>query len=880
MMNPRLPSVIGALVLLAGATSVSSQALRETRLLVTVIDSTGGILQGATVRVSGQDEATKATVTGSAVATDNGLATIGALKPGRYQINADFDGFEPGEVKDVRLRLGDNKQVVVLELEKLEQSVTVSRDEVAAASDPHGGSLSTQLTAEEISALSDDPNELAQQLQDMAGGNAVIKIDSFVGGALPPKAFIKSIHIVRDTFPAENHSAESDEIEIVTQAGVGGLRGGLSSRLRDGSLSGSNPFVDINAPERTQNFDGNIGGTIIPQKLSFSVSGSNRRSFDTPIATYTTPFGKQSVLLGERPNNGWSMQGLVDYALTKDQALRVQYFHNDNTRRNLGVGGFDLAERAYSNASQSDQIRLQEAGPIGRRFYINTRLQFRRSDQSSRSVLEAQTIRVLDGVTRGGAQVSGGRHQRDLDVSSDLNYVRGVHTMRTGIEINAHRIRADDATNYLGTFVFTGSDSLAGGTPSNFTRRIGNPLITYSMVQAAGYIQDDIKIRKNLTFSPGLRYEAQTHLDDINGFAPRLGLTWAPGTTGKTTIRTSYGVFYNWLSTSVYEQTLRVDGFHQQELNIANPSFPDAGDSGAVAATNKYLFAPDPQMERYTRFSSAIDRTLSPKVRTSFTYAVGRYGTQLRGLNLNAPVNGVRPDPAFANVIQIVSDASTHTHDFVPDININFAGGDRTAAQPRWNPRRTVLRFNYRYRRAFNNSDGAFTPSPTGSLDAEWAPSSSDTRHRMRGSVSSQAFRNLSAQVSLDANSGGPYTMTTGLDENGDSIFNDRPLQLPRNTARLPWRTTMSANVSYLIPLGGGGADGRGGRGDGGGGRGGPGGRGGGQGPGLTLNMSIQNLTNHTNFVGYSGVMTSAYFLQPTAIANPRQIDFSLRYSF
>jgi len=76
------------------------------------------------------------------------------------------------------------------------------------------------LTQDEIAALSDDPDELARQLSEMAGGNAVIKIDSFVGGELPPKAFIKSIRIIRDTFPAENHSADRDGIEI----GDGGRR--------------------------------------------------------------------------------------------------------------------------------------------------------------------------------------------------------------------------------------------------------------------------------------------------------------------------------------------------------------------------------------------------------------------------------------------------------------------------------------------------------------------------------------------------------------------------------------------------------------------------------------------------------------------------------
>ena len=41
---------------------------------------------------------------------------------------------------------------------------------------------------------------------------------------------------------------------------------------------------------------------------------------------------------------------------------------------------------------------------------------------------------------------------------------------------------------------------------------------------------------------------------------PRFGVTWAPFKGGKTTLRASAGVFYDWLSGGTYEQTLRVDG--------------------------------------------------------------------------------------------------------------------------------------------------------------------------------------------------------------------------------------------------------------------------------------------------------------------------------
>jgi len=488
-------------------------------------------------------------------------------------------------------------------------------------------------------------------------------------------------------------------------------------------------------------------------------------------------------------------------------------------------------------------------------------------------------------VTRGGAQVSGGVNQKDIELSSDLNYVKGRHTMRTGIAVEGRHYRTNAASNYLGTYTFSNGETFLEGRPRNYTRRIGDPLIVYSNVEAAVYAQDDIRLRQNLTFSPGLRYEVQTHVHDWTGFGPRLGLTWAPGTTGRTTVRASYGIFYNWMSTNVYEQTLRVDGVRQREINIENPPFPNPGSDGVVPAANKYVLG-DIKLERIHRFSTAIDRTISPKVRASLSFSTARYNNQLRGVNLNPPVRGERPDPEFANIIEVTPDASMETYDLVPDLSVNFSGGIRNSDQAKWNPRRTTIRLNYRHRRAYNNTDGAFSVSPSGSLDDQWAAAGGDTRHRWRASLSSQAYRNLNAQVSWDANSGAPYTITTGIDENGDSIFNDRPFRVPRNSVRLPWRSTFSTNVSYMIPLGRtpgpeAGRPGAGGRpGPGGGGGGQRGGGGGGRQKGITISLSAQNLFNRYNYSGFSGVMTSQYFLQATSVSNPRQVDVSLRFNF
>jgi hypothetical protein len=355
-----------------------------------------------------------------------------------------------------------------------------------------------------------------------------------------------------------------------------------------------------------------------------------------------------------------------------------------------------------------------------------------------------------------------------------------------------------------------------------------------------------------------------------------MGVTWAPFKSGRTTLRASYGHFYNWLSANTYEQTLRVDGSRQQDLFIVDPAYPDPGVVGTVRTTNKYLLGPDVQMGRTRRFSTGIDQTISPKVRVNASFQSVRGVDQLRGENLNAPVNGVRPDPGFANIIQTVSDAELHSDQLSTTLNVNFAGGVRNAGTPRWNPRRTTLRLAYWIARANNNFDGPFVVPPGGSLDAEWAPSPGDRRHRYAIAINSQALRNLNASVTLAGNTGTPYNITTGFDDNDDSLFNDRPAGVGRNSERTSSQATVSANLSYSIGVGGSApprAVQEGGR---GGDRGAPAtGR-----YRLVFMASVNNLTNRTNFSGFSGIQTSPFFLTPTAAQNPRKVDIGVGLRF
>ncbi|HWK09484.1 MAG TPA: hypothetical protein VNR64_05505, partial [Vicinamibacterales bacterium] len=549
----------------------------------------------------------------------------------------------------------------------------------------------------------------------------------------------------------------------------------------------------------------------------------------------------------------------------------------------------------------------------GRRFFINTRASVNWGGSSSRSVFEGPTINVIDWFTSGGAQRRGEIRNKSIVLYSDLDYVRGIHSWRTGIQLDGGSYRSTDESNYLGTYTFESLDTFLAGTPRSYTQRVGDANIRYDNLQAGWYLQDDIRVRKNLTLSPGIRYEAQTHLDDYNNFGPRFGATWSPGKSGKLTLRASAGVFYDWLSTNTYEQTIRVDGFRQREINIDNPSYPNPGSvAGLSLPTNRYLLSDGLETQRNFRLSAGFDRQLTKMIRVNATYAHTSGENLMRGLNLNSPVNGGRPDPLFANVVEVLSDAYSRAHTVNVGAMINFnvasnapgpvmlgggvmimtAGGPPppppppgtrpTPANARWNWRRMSIFTNGFFGRTLNNTDGAFSLPATGFIEDDWGPSNGDVRSRFNIGWSSQQLRNLNMNINVNAATAPPYTIRTGLDTNGDLVFTDRPQGVGRNSERGSGQWTVNGNFSYGWTFGkpverAGGISIRSDA----------GGLTASQGAAstqgryrLSLNANVQNLTNHHNLIGYISSLRSDKFGQPSSFQGTRKIDFGLNLSF
>jgi hypothetical protein len=204
---------------------------------------------------------------------------------------------------------------------------------------------------------------------------------------------------------------------------------------------------------------------------------------------------------------------------------------------------------------------------------------------------------------------------------------------------------------------------------------------------------------------------------------------------------------------------------------------------------------------------------------------------------------------------------------------------------------RTFVFANYAYNNQRNDADTAFSlPASSYDLAAEWGRASGVPRHIASAVMNTSLTRSIRFGVSTAARSGAPYTITTGRDDNGDTVFNDRPSGVGRNTATGAANWDVAARLTYSFgfgqrPQSAGGPQGQmimvragGGAGDLLGAM--PGGGAENKRVRLELFIAASNVFNTVNPMGYSGVMTSPFFGVPTAAGPARKIDLGMKIGF
>jgi hypothetical protein len=851
---------------LAGAAETQPAASRPGSLRITVRDATDLPIAGAAIAVIASDGGTSKAITDAA-----GQGTVERLAPGSYTAVIESRGFERLEVLNLTVRSGARtSRNVVLQIAGIAEQVDVApAEEDRQITD----AFTTQLTPEAIAALPEDPDELMELLQQLAGSDAEIRVDGFNGGQLAPGAQLQEVRIRWDA--GADSAGGGPRVEVRTRPGGDRWRTNGNVSLRDEQLNARNAFSGERPFGQTRQWGWTVSGPLLRNRTGFSFSIDGSESLEQQAVRAAAPGGIFSTLVSQ-PSDRLGFSSRIDHALNAGHTIRADVRHASNKARNQGIGEFDLPERTYTRDRSNGELRLTQQITLQRRLLNELRFRFRWDSTESSSASDATTIRVLDAFVSGGAQIYGGRRSRELEIEDELEFtVRDQHQIEAGFTVTGNRYRGDERRNENGTFTFASLDTFEAGRPTTFAQRVGDPTYAYSMYRFGWHVQDNYRVRRSLMLNLGLRHDLQTHLRDWANFTPRVGINWTPFPGRRTTVRASYNTFSRFFEASLYEQTLRVNGLQQRDLVISNPGYPDPFSSGVLEAGRLpgiIRARSDLIMPSTRRVQLGIDQRLAAWARLRGTYSRQTGHNLFRSRDVNAPVNGIRPDPTARNVTQIESTGRSRNQSFEMELSLSYQ------------PRRFNGNVRYTLGEAFNETDDPLTlPPDSFDLSDEWGPSRQDVRHRLNVSVNSDLWAGFRVNANLRTQSAAPYTITTGLDTNGDGVNNERPEGVGRNAVRSASSNNLDVTLTWGLGVGQRGQV-ESPRGEQsaqrGGGRGGDRPRRGNEIFRFEVYARATNVLNAVNPQNFSGVITSPFFGRPTSASAARRVVLGTRISF
>ncbi len=817
---------------------------------VQVVDPSGAGIPHALVVLRSDTRAVEST------ADLTGIATLSA-PAGTYELIASADGFET-RTQSVRLTAGRTRRIEIeLPLSKVLETVTVTPAVTNAAE--------TAIGPEQIEALADDPSALEEFIADIGGPEATVTVDGFQGGRVPPKDQVAQLIVTSDPYSAQFHEVGFSRVDVVTKPGFGNWEGRTSVNFSSDSLSARNPFAREKLPYQNLSGRFSAAGPIKRLRSSVSIDGDVRQREETAPLVAITPAGLARNEANSRDDN-YSVELRTTHSVGQTGVLRNRLEFERADQTGAGLGDIDLPERAFTAAEQELALRSNLTNQLRRGVRQDLRLSLEWASERQEAVTEAIAIDVLGAFRSGGAQVTGEVAYRNLEGSAEWLFpARGRHTLRTGVLVEQERYESSSLRNYIGTFVFAGLDAYLAGTPTTFTQRIGSTDIAFTDTRTGVFVQDDIRLTETLSFGVGVRQEFQPAIDDMVNVAPRVSLAWT--TKARTVLRFGLGAFYEWHATSLIEEAQRLEGSSSYELVIQNPGYPDPITGGSAVAPlppTRLITADDLGVARVWRGSVTFEKRFGRAVNLRSTAYRQLGGDEPRSRDINAPVNGARPDPSSGNILLLESAGRSRRTSLDTNLTLNGI----------WN-RRLFGHINYRYGSFLNDADSALSlPADSLHPERDWGPARQDIRHRGFVGLTLRIPNSFSVGFTNRWQSAAPFNITTGRDTNGDTISNDRPVGIGRNAARGDGYWTTDVHVGWSRSVGAPHNQ----RGPGGGGR--PPAGAERRSPQVGFNLTARNIFNTPQYGRFNGVITSPLFGQPVSASNQRRIDVGVSFSF
>jgi hypothetical protein len=798
-----------------------------------VTDESGAVIPGANVSLQGPSGSPKTTT-----ADETGSYTFAGLTPGNYSVQASAPKLVMAQPAKVNLNPGTQVFNLVLHVASMSEKVTVQASGAPTVStDSSNNASAVVLTGADLDALSDDPDDLAADLQALAGPAAgpnggSIFIDGFSGGQLPPKESIREIRINQNPFSPEYDTLGYGKIEIFTKPGFDKYRGTAQWNFANDFWNARNPYSPDKAYFLLNEFEGNAGGPLT-RKSSFTVD-AQRNMVDNGSITNAVTVNPQTLALQSfagvlvTPGRYTNISPRVDYQISENNTLTLRYGVTHSDVRDNGIGGFDLISRGYHSQFTNQTVQAAETILIGHAV-SETRFQYYRSATQAIANSPDPTVQVLQSFNSGGNTV--GRTfdtQNNFELQNYTSMAKGLHSWRFGVRLRGQTDDSVSPQNFNGTFTFGGGQlepvlnaqnqevpgpdgqpKLApitsieryrrtllfqslnytplqiralGGGATQFSQSAGIAELGVHQVDAGIFAGDEWRVRPNLTLSLGLRYETQSNIHDWRDIAPRVAFAWAPRGTaqkgGKTVLRAGFGVFYDRFALGNTLAAQRYNGVVQQQYVVTDPDFyPNLATPAMLAGSQSAQVIQEISSRLRAPYilqsAVTLERQLPANTTIAVTYTNSHGMHEFRSEDINAPLPGTY-DPSVQNS-GVFPLGHPGPVDLMESSGIYNQNQLISNVNAKVNSGLTLFGF-YVFNRARSNTDGMGTfPANPYNFAGEYGPASTDVHDRVTagGSINLKWAVRISPFVVLQ--SGAPFDITAGSDLYGTTMFNGRP---------------------------------------------------------------------------------------------------------
>ena len=749
-----------------------------------VTDPSGARVVKATVTVQGVDGTTSSVQSGA-----DGAYLFPQLVPGSYTITVTAHGLGLAQPQNVTVEAARaTLQNLTLSIAVEQQQVTVNDQSAGLDTSPDNNASSIVIKGKDLDALSDDPDQLQDELNALAGPAAgpnggQIYIDGFTGGQLPPKSSIREIRINQNPFSAEYDKLGYGRIEILTKPGTDRLHGMIMASGNDSAFNSLNTFVTSEPAYYSTFFLGNVSGSL-NSRSSWFLSGFRRDNNANSVinAQLLDPTGGSYNYSEAVPNpqSRLDLSPRLDLQLTPNNTLTVRYMYDRQKSTNDGVSQFALQTQGYNTLNQENTLQASDTQVLSARLINETRFEYIRDRDNQLPLYSTPTITVQGAFTGGGSNEGTIRDAQDhYELQNYTTAALGVHAIRFGARLRAVRDANDSTAGFNGNYTYASLDSYAAGQPSQYQVTEGTAAARAVLFDAGVFYQDDWRLRPKFTLSYGIRYEGQNRIRDHADFGPRISFAWALGggnQPAKTVIRGGYGWFFDRFQSTNVLQAIRQNGINQQQYVVKNPApgettLPAASLAASEAAPTTYAISPTLKAPVNMQTAIGIEHRFGKNITIASTYINSRGLHQLYSDNINAFLpgtydittgTGVRPNGKNENTYQYQSGGIYHQNQLIT----NFSVRERKL---------TLFGFYVLNYAKADTSGVAYFPSNQFDPKADYGRSTFDIHHRflLGGNYSAPFGVSISPFLVLD--SGTPFNITVGQDLNGDNQFNDRP---------------------------------------------------------------------------------------------------------